>query len=335
MAQKQDKSDDPSGDSVYKPEVAQEPGSMEALQQKLSTYQKFMSKYIVEAQEAKLRAAEEARMSITEKYEGLMSKLSSSTIVSNDENPKVDAIPSIETPTTPLTLYEKRNVNVQAAAAAGKSRWGDAEVTRIASFSASPQTKSLAKPSLYEQRNARLSQTNRWGNAEIERVMSPSALGHPPPLSPTAPPIEPVISLPPVATIVASLDNIPPDVSLADHGMRNDGGVEGLSLAERVVGGALALELFDPSASSSSSSSSSLSSLYQRRCVKVAQTPTQQSRWGPMEQAKAVETIGNHTPVLDLDVVTKADHGLRADGGVGGPTLADRVNLGARLMGMK
>ena len=31
--------------------------------------------------------------------------------------------------------------------------------------------------------------------------------------------------------------------------------------------------------------------------------------------------------------VEAADHGLRADGGVGGPSLAERVNLGASLLG--
>ena len=31
--------------------------------------------------------------------------------------------------------------------------------------------------------------------------------------------------------------------------------------------------------------------------------------------------------------VEAADHGLRADGGVGGPSLAQRVNLGASLLG--
>jgi hypothetical protein len=331
MDQKQEKSNIPSANSSYQPKVVRETGSLEELQQKLGTYQQFMSKYIVEAQEAKLRAAEEARISITQKYEGLISELSKSTVVSVDENPNVVAESASDVATTPLTLYEKRNANVQASAAAGQSRWGDAEVNRISSYSTSPKTKTLEKSSLYEKRNARLTQTNRWGIAEIERVMSPSGLGHPPPLSPTLPPSEPASLVPPVSSIVASLDNVPQEVSIADHGMRNDGGVGGLSLAERVVGGALAIELFDPS----SSSPSSLQSLYQRRCVKVAQTPTQQSRWGPMEQAKALETIGNSTPAIDPDVVMMADHGLRADGGVGGPTLADRVNLGARLMGMK
>ena len=33
-----------------------------------------------------------------------------------------------------------------------------------------------------------------------------------------------------------------------------------------------------------------------------------------------------------LPEIKAADHGLRADGGVGGPSLADRVNLGAKLL---
>jgi len=31
--------------------------------------------------------------------------------------------------------------------------------------------------------------------------------------------------------------------------------------------------------------------------------------------------------------IEAADHGLQADGGVGGPSLAERVNLGAELLG--
>ena len=39
-------------------------------------------------------------------------------------------------------------------------------------------------------------------------------------------------------------------------------------------------------------------------------------------------------PVADIPVppeVEAADHGLRNDGGVGGPSLAERVNLGSKL----
>ena len=59
-----------------------------------------------------------------------------------------------------------------------------------------------------------------------------------------------------------------------------------------------------------------------------------------MEIAKVTELAASlpaaSAPAAPVPVppeVEEADHGLRADGGVGGPSLAQRVNLGAALLG--
>jgi hypothetical protein len=112
--------------------------------------------------------------------------------------------------------------------------------------------------------------------------------------------------------------------------LRADGGVGGLTLAERVVGGANAVPQ-----SAAAGTASPAQFLYHQRNQKVAQMGNN-SRWGSMEVAKASSLAASfsHSTVAP-EVVEKADHGLRADGGVGGPTLADRVDLGAQLLGVK
>jgi hypothetical protein len=63
------------------------------------------------------------------------------------------------------------------------------------------------------------------------------------------------------------------------------------------------------------------------------------SRWGDMEIIK-VTKLAASLPAASAAVafapvppeVEAADHGLRNDGGVGGPSLAQRINLGAALL---
>ena len=243
-------------------------GSIEELQQKLISYQNFMAKYIVEAQEAKIRAIADAQLATAKKYETL---LLSATAASP---------PSAKSPLVGATtsgVIGERNAKVFAAAAAGKSRWGDAEIQRLTTG-----------------------------------IISPPATQPVPAAMPAAP--------------ATPLTAVPPQVAEADHGLRADGGVGGLTLAERVVGGAAAV----PHAVASPAQF-----LYHQRNQKVAQMGNK-SRWGSMEVAKVSSMAASVSgSTVRSDVVEKADHGLRADGGVGGPTLADRVNLGAQLLGVK
>lgn len=270
--------------------VAAPTGSLEELQQKLVSYQNFMAKYIVESQEAKIRAIADAQAATARKYEAML--LAATTALPPSSNTNV--------PSTANPAYVARNAQVRAAAASGKSRWGSAELQRL----------------------------DAAAGASTKLDLTPETL----PAAAPAPPVVP-------------LSLIPPEVFAADHGLRADGGVGGLTLAERVVGGAAA------GLNTASAVVPPEKVLYHQRNVKVAQTGSH-SRWGPMEVDRAKELALSPPPVssssssslgvtttatttVSPDVVEKADHGLRADGGVGGPSLAERVNFGAQLLGVQ
>jgi hypothetical protein len=258
--------------------VAAPAGTLEELQQKLVSYQNFMAKYIVESQEAKIRAIADAQAATAKKYEAMLMSATTASPPSTTNDVPVTANPS----------YVARNAQVRAAAASGKSRWGSAELQRMDATADTVATKiDLTSETL-------------------------------PPAAP-APPVVP-------------LSQVPPEVLIADHGLRADGGVGGLTLAERVVMGAAAplnAAVVPPE-----------KVLYHQRNQKVAQTGSM-SRWGPMEVDRATQlavsspssSLGGTT--ISPDVVEKADHGLRADGSVGGPSLAERVNFGAQLLGVQ
>ena len=184
------------------------------------------------------------------------------------------------------------------------------------------------EPSLYKERNAHIAAaakagTSRWGNKEVERAGA------------TAPPSKLLKPIPPINVATVG-DAVPEEVIAADHGLRADGGVGGLSLAERVRNGAA------PAAAAAAATSVVLSSNpnYEKRNARIAAAAKSgnQSRWGSREVDKAIEYSANALPasraanIAVLPEVEAADHGLRADGGVGGPSLAERVNLGARLL---
>ena len=86
------------------------------------------------------------------------------------------------------------------------------------------------EPSLYKERNANIAAaanagTSRWGNKEVERAGA------------TAPPSKLLKAIAPINVATVG-DAVPEEVTAADHGLRADGGVGGLSLAERVKNGA-------------------------------------------------------------------------------------------------
>jgi hypothetical protein len=181
------------------------------------------------------------------------------------------------------------------------------------------------EPSLYKERNANIAAaanagTSRWGNKEVERAGA------------TAPPSKLLKAIAPINVATVG-DAVPEEVTAADHGLRADGGVGGLSLAERVKNGAA------PAAAATSVVLSSNPN-YEKRNARIAAAAKSgnQSRWGSREVDKAIEYSANVLPaskavnIVVLPEVEAADHGLRADGGVSGPSLAERVNLGARLL---
>lgn len=345
-------------------------GSKEDLHAKLVAYQQFMSSYIVKAQEEKLAAVQAAEAAVTKKYEEKIQRLlpggstdapplsveaskdnmlymernarvseaakagksrwgdmetkrATEQVQGGASNVVVDVPPAVQeadhglradggvggpslaervalgangasAPAAPVTpratpvvsrnqkLYHERNEMVNAAAKAGKSRWGPMEVEKATQFAGLP----------------------------VQAAAAPAA------------------AIP-----------VSPQVEAADHGLRSDGGVGGPSLAERVNMGAQVEEWSSNGGTTPRSSdlatSGSDASLYQRRNAYVsAAAHAGKSRWGNMEVEKASLLSKNVLPAATATAdVAAADHGLRADGGAEGPSLADRVNLGAQLLG--
>ncbi|KAG7360757.1 hypothetical protein IV203_035856 [Nitzschia inconspicua] len=328
--------------------------SKEQLAGRLVTYQQFMSKYIVEAQEQKIKAVKAAEAAITAKYEQKLKLYQAKT-------------PPTSAPSTTATkLYEGRSANVAAAAAAGKSRWGDMEVSKaqgndyvngvqVVNGATAPSEKDEGGPlpitilsgnSLYYHRNQMVAKAgaagkSRWGDAEVEKATKEAAKV--PSLasfssvsaSASSPDSAPSTTTPTAPKVV-----ITPEIEAADHGLRSDGGVGGPSLAERVnLGERLFASNGDTNAPALNGSISP--SLYDSRNARVAAAAAAgKSRWGTMENLKATNLSSNAlsgaaasaVAVAVPPAVEAADHGMRADGGVGGPTLAQRVNLGADLL---
>jgi hypothetical protein len=195
-------------------------------------------------------------------------------------------------------------------------------------------------PLLYRERNAKIALAakagiSRWGNEELKRV------------GVTELPIIKTISSS-TTSVTMSTDNASQSQSVteADHGMRADGGVGGPTLADRVMNGASVVDTnVSFSSSSSSSSSSGNTSLYEKRNANIAKAVSDgtSTRWGTEEVTKVMNIASNVLPATSssspsssspsvVAQVEAANHGMRADGGVGGPTLAERVNLGATLL---
>jgi hypothetical protein len=302
-------------------------GSSEEFAAKLLAYQQFMAKYIVKSQEDKIKAIKAAEEATAKKYEEKVAFLLGSSQESISATPTSSATPVLS---GNQALYQKRNTAVSEAAKAGKSRWGDKEAQRAAeqvggasvasaAVETAPASSVLSgNQALYQKRNAAVSEAakvgkSRWGDLEVKKVTDSS-------IAFTGMNGEVMIE-------------VPPEVERADHGLRADGGVGGPSLAERVAMGAAVL-----SATPASSATTVLSgnqALYQKRNAMVsAAAKAGKSRWGDMEVQKVARlALVQPAPVGAVSPqVAAADHGLRADGSVGGPSLSERVNLGAQLL---
>jgi hypothetical protein len=324
----------------------------EMLVNKVLQYQAFMEKYIVAAQEQKIKAVKAAEDSVTKK---LTEQLALGSTV---------ASPALSVPAaaSETALYEARSAAVTAAAAAGKSRWGDMEVLRASSVNvgaadklpdlaevraadhgikaegslslaervsmgvnagafAVTQASVAAQPrstptgavlptsnmnSLYQRRNARVLAAaavgkSRWGSREIERAQALATL----PAAGTA-------SSPPRAPV-------PPEVVAADHGLRSEGSVGGLTLAERVAQGA---STGSPSSTALPvPASPAILTLYDRRNIRVVEAAEAgKSRWGSQE----VERVRGHSSAL----LSGSSSGRSAHAQVE----AGRVNVGAQIL---
>ena len=251
-----------------------------------------MSEYIVKAQQDKYNAVKAAEAATAKKYEDKLNALMLPGSSSGSSG-----ISSSNSNKEESKLVQERNANVVASAKAGKSRWGDKEVQRVSGGSFTPVAS--------ESKIAASSSSTETATIDV------------------------------VATHVS-----PDTIAAADHGLRADGGVGGvggLTLEERVTAGAGASNIAPVNGAAVVGSQSSLFAMRNARIAQAAKAGNQ-SRWGTKEESKAVETSSNSLPPAAGAVansspsVEAADHGLRADGGVGGPSLADRVNLGAKLL---
>ena len=326
--------------------------SKQEMATKLLSYQQFMAKYIVDAQQEKMKAVQAAELAMRNRYEEKLILLGAA--------PAPPAAEAVATPsaTAEKTVYDERTAKVAAAAKAGKSRWGDKEnekAVQAATPSATPSIPAAAPAvnglvngsvapidqDLYNKRNSRVAAAgaagkSRWGEAEIAKATTLSAAL---PSSPSPAPATPVAA-------AAAPAVVPPEVEAADHGLRNDGGVGGPSLAERVnlgaqlLGGATA-----PVPPATQKVTLASASLYDKRNARIAAAgKAGKSRWGQMEIMKAQDLVtalpASSSPgapaLADAPVtpeIAAADHGLRNDGGVAGPSLAERVNFGAAILG--
>jgi len=274
-------------------------GDVEELTQKLESYQKFMAKYIVEAQDQKLKAVKAAEAAMAQKYEQKLLLLGSEEAAAPAPPAAAPAAPVLS---KEQSLYASRNAKVAEAAKAGKSRWGDQENARAAG---SVQAAPVAAPpvaaadvapvvsknvDLFNKRNAAVAAAgkagmSRWGVMEIAKASGAATIVVP---QNTATPTVANGVPEPVPAVATAAVVVPPEVAEADHGLRAEGSVGGLSLAERVSMG-----------------------------------------------SQASSNIGA-TIIAEADIppeVMEADHGLRAEGSVGGMSLAERVVLGSRASG--
>jgi len=336
----------------------------EELRAKLVQYQEFMAKYIVQAQQQKMKAVRAAELATAAKYEAKIKFLLAASEGSDaSAAPAAPAAPAASSADT--KLYDTRSANVAAAAKAGKSRWGDKEVAKVkitpdsldvkptedkvngkangVAAATAPAPISLPGSGLFEERNKRVAAAaaagkSRWGDAESQKAAAEAS---------KQPTLESAPKAPPAPKIAVTMS---PEVEAADHGLRNDGGVGGPSLAERVN---LGQQLFtggaaQPAVAAAPVAAVSLvTSTYHLRNARVAASAAAgKSRWGSMENAKATTlaasanslngaaatAVATKPSIVSSPEIEAADHGLRNDGGVGGPSLAERVNLGSGLL---
>ena len=360
----------------------------EELRAKLVTYQEFMAKYIVQAQQQKMKAVRAAELATATKYEEKIKFLLAGTTADGGTSTPVEAASKSSSTAETTKLYDTRSATVVAAAKAGKSRWGDKEVAKVKIVTPTPESNpavevkpdnlngaaakangvaasapapiSLPGSGVFEKRNQKIADAgkvgkSRWGDAEVKKATADVASKQP---SLPPPPAEATGTPTPTPTPPAIQTT--PEIEAADHGLRNDGGVGGPSLAERVN---LGRQLLDSSASSAPiaqaqqqqqvTTTSPIAHTYDLRNARIAAAAAAgKSRWGSMENAKATASnalkalpISNNNVVLVANTnkpkaaivesspeIEAADHGLRNDGGVGGPSLAERVNLGSGLL---
>lgn len=162
-------------------------------------------------------------------------------------------------------LYKKRNAKVATSAEAGKSRWDAKELQRVSS---APKV---------------MKETQK--KASTKKPLAPSAVAE---------------SIDVDVNDASGIVDVPtpPEVIAADHGLRADGGVGGLTLAERVAQGADASATYSVVSNEGTEASSDIKPLpvvdARNAMITAAAKAGKQSRWGAKEEMKAI----NNTKLL-------------------------------------
>jgi hypothetical protein len=268
----------------------------EELVAKIVQYQNFMRQYMIDAQEQKYRAVQEAQIAAQKKLSESLTLLGISPALSSSTS-------DITSSTATSPLYTARNAAVTKAAAAGQSRWGEKEVQRIT--------------------NTQQHQNHIINGASTSSSMSVN--GGSVPVMNTATPATTAVASPVVVPV-------PPEVAEADHGLRSDGSIGGLTLAERIYFGSNAAPAVATASSSSSSSSLSINSnpmetLYNKRNIKVVQAAKSgvTNRWGPQEIERVTNIVTTTNNILQQQHQHQPIQSST-------PT-SQRVNFGASILG--
>lgn len=304
---------------------------------------KLMTDYMAKSHEEKLKAIKDMELKKNAEIESLKEELKNSQASSSltvAEPAAAAPAPIVEGSTEELSAkllayqnfmskyivkaQEDKYNAVKAAEAAVSKKYEDKLNAFMLSGAEEPAPlATVQETKLYDERNANIAAAakagkSRWGNKEVEKAGGVSGVSADTAKSPE----------------VAS--PAPDAISAADHGLRADGGVTGLSLEERITSGAGGSSLNGAAAPAASLSAFDARNAFIAKASKAGL----QTRWGIMEEQKSIEFASNPLPaaaapkeiVASAEVIA-ADHGLRADGGVSGPSLAERVNLGATLLG--
>lgn len=307
--------------------------TIEELRAKLFQYQEFMAKYIVQAQQQKMKAVKMAEVATAARYEEKIKfLLAAGSTTSSSES---EVVPSKEVAKVKITPKDS-DVDLKSKPVNGAKK---------ANGVAAPSPINLPSSDLFDERNKKIAAAgkagkSRWGDAEVKKASAGSSK---PSLSST-----PATSTPP-APPAPSL-GVSPEIEAADHGLRNDGGVGGPTLAERVNLGQQLFTGSDAAATAPPAPIAEVSpqlSTYDLRNARIARAAAAgKSRWGNMENMKATSltaasksvtetapsSVAKKPEIVSTPEIEAADHGLRSDGGVGGPSLAERVNLGSSLL---
>ena len=265
----------------------------EELMAKILQYQDFMRQYMIDAQEQKYRAVQEAQAAAQKKLSESLSLLGLAPATGS-----TGAASSVSS-VTESPLYTARNVAVAKAAAEGRqSRWGPMEVQRASSGNTIAVTKVNGASSA----------------ASIATIMPVNGA--------SAPVMATTVPVTPVAVPV------PPEVAEADHGLRSDGSVGGLTLAERIYFGSAATPAATTAATTTTSTVASANNpievLYQKRNIKVVQAAQagKSNRWGAQEVERVSNIVAATTGQISSTTSTASSS-----------QTPQRVNFGASILG--